>query len=318
MTTVREPSRISALGDEGESISSSLPWTPCELPLLPGETSSSWMTQYFDNLLVHMVVHNFASPTAQPLISGDLGLLFADHQGPMQSSSQTTVSPQELMWSAGTQQPYTSPNISDEFLSDTYRCTTSCQDNWQPPNALLDAHDVSKDTSPSSFSSDVEKDIEMICTAFYEAQGTAVDDTPMPLLPVLRCRITTCGLTFTTRKELSSHLAEAHSATVYRCEWKGPYGTRKQCGKSFRGNHDLRRHLTAHYQNTNLVCSYVGCERKFMKQATLNRHVKVDHLDMLPYCCHELRKNGKPCKAKFDRPWRLTRHPNTLHSTRSK
>lgn len=105
------------------------------------------------------------------------------------------------------------------------------------------------------------------------------------------CNEPGCGQAFLREYHLKRHYDGKHAKEKpLLCSFEG-------CGKRFASGHHLKRHEQAH-EGSGIKCPH-GCEEKFKKRSQLERHVREQHLGLLPFVCKHERDDGEPCGQAF-------------------
>ena len=81
-----------------------------------------------------------------------------------------------------------------------------------------------------------------------------------------KCSETNCGASFIRFAHLDDHIKGVHNGQESICHI---------CGKKFKWEHNLHRHMYAHNKPKNYICQY--CGRGFDQSSTRNMHEKVRH-----------------------------------------
>ncbi|CAK7215620.1 hypothetical protein SBRCBS47491_002542 [Sporothrix bragantina] len=117
-----------------------------------------------------------------------------------------------------------------------------------------------------------------------------------------------CPKTYLEEKHLRQHIKGSHSQErQYVCP---------ECSKAFLTATRLRRHAAVHEGQDRFRCRGYDehCTRTFRKHQTLQRHIRVDHLNQPAFACtHEI-SGGKMCDAVFDSQGALRRHIERDHT----
>lgn len=132
-----------------------------------------------------------------------------------------------------------------------------------------------------------------------------------------------CAKTYLEEKHLRQHIKGSHShERQYVCE---------ACDKAFLTATRLRRHAAVHEGQERFRCRGYddNCTRTFRKHQTLQRHIRVDHLQQPAFVCGNTSgppggaasgaagaaaPAGTPCTASFDTAGALRRHVEREHS----
>ncbi|CAK7268377.1 hypothetical protein SEPCBS119000_003030 [Sporothrix epigloea] len=120
-----------------------------------------------------------------------------------------------------------------------------------------------------------------------------------------------CSKTYLEEKHLRQHIKGSHSQErQYVCT---------ECSKAFLTATRLRRHAAVHEGQDRFRCRGYdeNCTRTFRKHQTLQRHIRIDHLDQPAFACtHEISSGSVPpkiCEAVFDGQGALRRHIERDH-----
>lgn len=126
-----------------------------------------------------------------------------------------------------------------------------------------------------------------------------------------------CPKTYLEEKHLRQHIKGSHSQErQYVCD---------ECDKAFLTATRLRRHAAVHEGQDRFRCRGYddNCTRTFRKHQTLQRHIRVDHLNQPAFACtHEITSpcvggaagDKKPCDAVFESTGALRRHIERDHT----
>ncbi|CAK7566450.1 MAG: hypothetical protein SEPTF4163_004396 [Sporothrix epigloea] len=121
-----------------------------------------------------------------------------------------------------------------------------------------------------------------------------------------------CSKTYLEEKHLRQHIKGSHSQErQYVCT---------ECSKAFLTATRLRRHAAVHEGEDRFRCRGYDdtCTRTFRKHQTLQRHIRIDHLDQPAFACsHEVTvgsASSKMCDAVFDSQGALRRHIERDHT----
>lgn len=126
-----------------------------------------------------------------------------------------------------------------------------------------------------------------------------------------------CSKTYLEEKHLRQHIKGSHSQDrQYVCS---------ECDKAFLTATRLRRHAAVHEGQDRFRCRGYddNCTRTFRKHQTLQRHIRVDHLNQPAFACtHEITSPGvagaagakKQCDAVFESTGALRRHIERDHT----
>lgn len=124
------------------------------------------------------------------------------------------------------------------------------------------------------------------------------------------CPEVECGKRFFRSTHLSHHVKSAHSnERNYVCNWP-------ECLKAFATGTRLRRHRTAHEEKERFRCKdFPPCSEAFRKQATLDKHVALLHLNRKPFVCGAVinETSGKICQHAFESTYKLEVHRTRVH-----
>ncbi|GMF98429.1 binding protein [[Candida] boidinii] len=114
------------------------------------------------------------------------------------------------------------------------------------------------------------------------------------------CHVEGCDQSFTRKYHLDRHLLKHTSDDdkPFHCS---------VCGKALGSSQQLKRHEVVHSKS--FKCTYEGCEESFYKHQSLKHHIRQVHTEELK--CEE-------CGKKFNRPYRLANHKETVHSNISR
>lgn len=109
------------------------------------------------------------------------------------------------------------------------------------------------------------------------------------------CHVEGCDQSFTRKYHLDRHLLKHTSDDdkPFHCS---------VCGKALGSSQQLKRHEVVHSKS--FKCTYEGCEESFYKHQSLKHHIRQVHTEELK--CDE-------CGKKFNRPYRLANHKETVH-----
>ncbi|CAK7217786.1 hypothetical protein SCUCBS95973_003262 [Sporothrix curviconia] len=122
-----------------------------------------------------------------------------------------------------------------------------------------------------------------------------------------------CPKTYLEEKHLRQHIKGSHSQErQYVCT---------ECSKAFLTATRLRRHAAVHEGQDRFRCRGYdeNCTRSFRKHQTLQRHIRVDHLNQPAFACtHKISASGAAsrtmCEAVFDSQGALRRHVERDHT----
>ena len=124
------------------------------------------------------------------------------------------------------------------------------------------------------------------------------------------CPENKCGKRFFRSTHLSHHVKSAHSnERNYVCDWP-------KCLKAFATGTRLRRHRTAHEEKDRFRCKeFPPCSELFRKQATLDKHVALFHLNRKPFVCGLVINEilGETCQHAFESTYKLVVHRARVH-----
>ena len=105
-------------------------------------------------------------------------------------------------------------------------------------------------------------------------------------------------------------MKSAHSnERNYDCDWPG-------CEKAFATGTRLRRHQRAHEEKNKFRCKdYTPCSETFRKQATLDKHVSLVHLNQKPFLCGYVTDEASRgrCQHAFESTYKLELHRGRVH-----
>ena len=119
-----------------------------------------------------------------------------------------------------------------------------------------------------------------------------------------------CGKSFIRSTHLSHHVKSAHSdERNYTCDWSG-------CQKAFATGTRLRRHQRAHEEKNKFRCKgFAPCSEIFRKQATLDKHIALIHLNQKPFICGFItdKASQRQCQRAFGSTYKLKVHRGREH-----